>query len=219
MDIIIAIIVVVWVIYADKKRKAKKAQENAGMNRQSVGRVNWQSAVGMNRQSVGRINQPGQAGNMLHNAADVMEKSMSQTQRELKERLQKKYGSVAQQGRAVSQSNMQRGAGIPQPDTQRGAGNPQSNVQNRRMQQPEEENSIISRAAANVQEEAVYELRFEQMEETVVDSLDLALIESSPLMQQISDLMITGYTGELSFGRDFVAEGVEMLNRCEMMEF
>lgn len=197
MDIIIAIIVVVWIIYADKKRKAKKAQENAGMNRQSVGRVNRQSAVGMNRQSVGRINQPGQAGNMLHNAADVMEKSMSQTQRELKERLQKKYGSVAQQGRAVSQSN----------------------VQNRRMQQPEEENSILSRAAANVQEEAVDELRFEQMEETVVDSLDLALIESSPLMQQISDLMITGYTGELSFGRDFVAEGVEMLNRCEMMEF
>lgn len=87
------------------------------------------------------------------------------------------------------------------------------------MQQPEEENSILSRAAANVQEEAVDELRFEQMEETVVDSLDLALIESSPLMQQISDLMITGYTGELSFGRDFVAEGVEMLNRCEMMEF
>lgn len=197
MDIIIAIIVVVWIIYADKKRKAKKAQENAGMNRQSVGKVNRQSAVGMNRQSVGRINQPGQAGNMLHNAADVMEKSMSQTQRELKERLQKKYGSVAQQGRAVSQSN----------------------VQNRRMQQPEEENSILSRAAANVQEEAVDELRFEQREETVVDSLDLALIESSPLMQQISDLMITGYTGELSFGRDFVAEGVEMLNRCEMMEF
>lgn len=143
MDIIIAIIVVVWIIYADKKRKAKKAQENAGMNRQSVGKVNRQSAAGIT----------------------------------------------------------------------------QSNVQNRRMQQPEEENSILSRAAANVQEEAVDELRFEQMEETVVDSLDLALIESSPLMQQISDLMITGYTGELSFGRDFVAEGVEMLNRCEMMEF
>ena len=36
------------------------------------------------------------------------------------------------------------------------------------------------------------------------------------LMDQGNDLMIMGYQANLSFERDFVAEGVEMLNRFEL---
>lgn len=201
MDIIIVIIVVVWVIFAEKKKKTRKVQK-------STGTIMQQNTGKRNRQSVDRQSQPGQTGDTIQSAANAMQKSMTQTQRELKERLQKKYGNAAQAGRAVPQNHGQRTA----PATQ-------SDVQSTRVQQPARENTILSRAAANVQEEAVDELRFEQTENTAVESLGLATMENSPLMQQISDLMITGYTGELSFGRDFVAEGVEMLNRCEMMEF
>lgn len=198
MDIIIVIIVVVWVIFAEKKKKAQKAQK-------STGTIKQQNTGKRNRQNMDRKSQP---GNTLQDAANVMQKSMTQTQRELKERLQKKYGNAAQAGRTVPQKNGQRTAPAPQSD-----------VQSTRVQQPAQENTILSRVAANVQEDAVDELRFEQTENIAVESLGLATMENSPLMQQISDLMITGYTGELSFGRDFVAEGVEMLNRCEMMEF
>lgn len=36
------------------------------------------------------------------------------------------------------------------------------------------------------------------------------------LMQEVWDLMIKGYDGELTFTRDFVAEGIEMLNQIQM---
>lgn len=36
------------------------------------------------------------------------------------------------------------------------------------------------------------------------------------LMQEINDLMVKGYDGEMTFSRDFVAEGIEMLNRIQM---
>ena len=40
--------------------------------------------------------------------------------------------------------------------------------------------------------------------------------EECSLMDQVNDLMIMGYQANLSFERDFVAEGVEMLNRFEL---
>ncbi len=41
---------------------------------------------------------------------------------------------------------------------------------------------------------------------------------SSELMQQVSDLMITGYQADLRFERDFIGEGAELLNRYEMLQ-
>lgn len=37
--------------------------------------------------------------------------------------------------------------------------------------------------------------------------------EESDIIKRVNDLMITGYSGEMNFDRDFIAEGVEMLNR------
>lgn len=38
----------------------------------------------------------------------------------------------------------------------------------------------------------------------------------SELMKQVEDLMITGYNGKLTYERDFVSEGIEMLNSFEV---
>ena len=35
-------------------------------------------------------------------------------------------------------------------------------------------------------------------------------------MKQVEDLMITGYNGKLTYERDFVSEGIEMLNSFEV---
>lgn len=34
----------------------------------------------------------------------------------------------------------------------------------------------------------------------------------SDILKRVNDLMVTGYSGEMKFERDFIAEGVEMLN-------
>lgn len=37
--------------------------------------------------------------------------------------------------------------------------------------------------------------------------------EESDIIKKVNDLIVTGYCGDMSFDRDFIAEGVEMLNR------
>ena len=37
--------------------------------------------------------------------------------------------------------------------------------------------------------------------------------EESDIIKKVNDLIVTGYSGNLSFDRDFIAEGIDMLNR------
>lgn len=37
--------------------------------------------------------------------------------------------------------------------------------------------------------------------------------EESDIIKRVNDLIVTGYTGDMKFDRDFIAEGVDMLNR------
>lgn len=39
--------------------------------------------------------------------------------------------------------------------------------------------------------------------------------EDCDIMKKLNDLMIMGYSGDLEFGRDFIAEGVDMLNNYQ----
>ena len=41
-------------------------------------------------------------------------------------------------------------------------------------------------------------------------------IPQSDNMKKVQELMVTGFSGNLNFERDFVAEGIEMLNRFEL---
>lgn len=86
------------------------------------------------------------------------------------------------------------------------------------------QSDIMSRAFANVKENEVDELEKNQstapineITENVHNMMGITdIANSSDLMAQINDLMIMGYQANLSFERDFVAEGVDMLNSYEM---
>ncbi|MDY5884081.1 MAG: hypothetical protein SPJ65_12295 [Roseburia sp.] len=64
------------------------------------------------------------------------------------------------------------------------------------LKQQEQENSILERANLNLQE---YEGDVE-----------------SDMLSQVNDRIVTGYSGEMEFERDFIAEGIEMLNSFQV---
>lgn len=128
--------------------------------------------------------------------------AMSQKQKELKERLQQKYPGTARGG--VQQSrNLQSYPGQPyqarqtapvqsvQPhqawQTEQGRG-----AQN--VQQAVKPGDIVSRAAENVR------------------GNDADLLEKEDFLANVETLMITGYQAKLTYERDFLSEGMDLLN-------
>lgn len=90
-------------------------------------------------------------------------------------------------------------------------------------QRPVAKGDILSRAAANTSEHNVDELELRASEETlncVANIHNLMCIadssEESCLMKELNDLMLMGYQADLSFERDFLSEGIDMLNRYEI---
>ena len=78
--------------------------------------------------------------------------------------------------------------------------------------------TILNRADSNVNENQTDELREQFYEKTGEPPKKVhgECEDECSLMDQVNDLMIMGYQANLSFERDFVAEGVEMLNRFEL---
>ena len=64
------------------------------------------------------------------------------------------------------------------------------------LKQKEQENSILERANLNLQE---YE-----------DDVE------SDMLSQVNDRIVMGYSGEMEFERDFIAEGIKMLNSFQV---
>ena len=86
----------------------------------------------------------------------------------------------------------------------------------RRPQPKQAENDILKRAAENVNENDVDELDQQMMAgaHELVNAIDID--STSELMHEVEDLMIMGYQANLPFERDFIAEGVAMLNGYEL---
>ena len=86
----------------------------------------------------------------------------------------------------------------------------------RRPQPKQAENDILKRAAANVSENDTDELEQQMMAgaHDLVNAIDID--SASELMHEVEDLMIMGYQANLPFERDFVAEGVAILNNYEL---
>lgn len=84
---------------------------------------------------------------------------------------------------------------------------------------PKEEN-IVSRAADNVQENDtdILRMQMDAAREEDYGSGIAGIRMESPLMKEVEDLMIKGYDGELTYVRDFVAEGIALLNSYELQE-
>lgn len=86
----------------------------------------------------------------------------------------------------------------------------------RRPQPKQAEKDILKRAAENVNENDVDELEQQMMAgaHELVNAIDID--STSELMHEVEDLMIMGYQANLPFERDFIAEGVAMLNGYEL---
>ena len=86
----------------------------------------------------------------------------------------------------------------------------------RRPQLNQAENDILKRAAENVNENDVDELEQQMMAgaHELVNAIDID--SASELMHEVEDRMIMGYQANLPFERDFIAEGVAMLNGYEL---
>ena len=74
-----------------------------------------------------------------------------------------------------------------------------------------ERTDVESKSGANAIMEAAKERALEAQLDNAADS-------RYDLMQQVSDLMIMGPQYEMEFQRDFLAEGMDMLNRCQLGE-
>lgn len=86
----------------------------------------------------------------------------------------------------------------------------------RRPQPNQAENDILKRATENVSENDGDELEQQMMAgaHELVNAIDID--SASELMHEVEDLIIMGYQANLPFERDFIAEGVAMLNGYEL---
>ena len=86
----------------------------------------------------------------------------------------------------------------------------------RRPQPNQAENDRLKRATENVSENDGDELEQQMMAgaHELVNAIDID--SASELMHEVEDLMIMGYQANLPFERDFIAEGVAMLNGYEL---
>ena len=86
------------------------------------------------------------------------------------------------------------------------APDPQTNRQQAQQQ-------LKNRLAEKYQSAAAEEMSAMEVIEPMEFTYD---IPQSDNMKKVQELMVTGFSGNLNFERDFVAEGIEMLNRFEL---
>ena len=80
--------------------------------------------------------------------------------------------------------------------------------------------NIVNRAADNVLENDadILRMQMDAVREDNYGSSIAGIQMESPLMKEVEDLMIKGYSGGLTNPRDFVAEGIALLNSYELQE-
>lgn len=158
-------------------------------------------------QSVKQSNNQNRRGNnpaMGRPPQQIYRPQMNQPQRTYQQTMnqpQRAYQQApAQPQRAYQQAPVQ-----PHPMYQQ-APDPQMNRQQAQQQ-------LKNRLAEKYQSAAAEEMSAMEAIEPMEFTYD---IPQSDNMKKVQELMVTGFSGNLNFERDFVAEGIEMLNRFEL---
>lgn len=158
-------------------------------------------------QSVKQSNNQNRRGNnpaMGRPPQQIYRPQMNQPQRTYQQTMnqpQRAYQQApAQPQRAYQQAPVQ-----PHPMYQQ-APDPQMNRQQAQQQ-------LKNRLAEKYQSAAAEEMFAMEVIEPMEFTYD---IPQSDNMKKVQELMVTGFSGNLNFERDFVAEGIEMLNRFEL---
>lgn len=196
-------IIIVIIIVAKLKQAGIGENSNKNRNRVKPSQNVYRQTVSMPKRPVN-----GQTVNMAQRTANGQTVNMPnrpaneqtyyerrESQEALKSRLQQKYTtkSAQQMSGMVGKSSGEQAV----PESMQMS----RNVQRASQTVIQDEKDILHRATKNVAE-------FEQED----------MLEKTDFMKQVDDLMIMGYTGKLSFERDFVAEGVDMLNQFEFLQ-
>ena len=158
-------------------------------------------------QSVKQSNNQNRRGNnpaMGRPPQQIYRPQMNQPQRTYQQTMnqpQRAYQQApAQPQRAYQQAPVQ-----PHPMYQQ-APDPQMNRQQAQQQ-------LKNRLAEKYQSAAAEEMSAMEVIEPMEFTYD---IPQSDNMKKVQELVVTGFSGNLNFERDFVAEGIEMLNRFEL---
>lgn len=158
-------------------------------------------------QSVKQSNNQNRRGNnpaMGRPPQQIYRPQMNQPQRTYQQTMnqpQRAYQQApAQPQRAYQQAPVQ-----PHPMYQQ-APDPQMNRQQAQQQ-------LKNRLAEKYQSAAAEEMSAMEVIEPMEFTYD---IPQSDNMKKVQELMVTGFSSNLNFERDFVAEGIEMLNRFEL---
>ena len=230
--VVIWIMIIAIVIYQQVQKQNRDAQQgyrpvgNAGGTAQNYGMQRQQQGYRPVGTGSGGRPQPGTDRGYQASAGQ------GDSQQELKNRLQQRYGSPSAGNRQRygqpagngQGADRQRGGNPPAGNKQRYGrpGNRTGGAQNAGGQRAQSD--ILSRAAANVRENETDELELLMnaaggFAGGLADYGSLTgmtdLRESGELMREVADLMIMGYQVRPVSTRDFVAEGVEMLGKYE----
>lgn len=158
-------------------------------------------------QSVKQSNNQNRRGNnpaMGRPPQQIYRPQMNQPQRTYQQTMNQPQRAY-QQAPAQPQRTYQQAPVQPHPMYQQ-APDPQMNRQQAQQQ-------LKNRLAEKYQSAAAEEMSAMEVIEPMEFTYD---IPQSDNMKKVQELMVTGFSGNLNFERDFVAEGIEMLNRFEL---
>ena len=88
----------------------------------------------------------------------------------------------------------------------------------RQIAQPRKVQPIQPVRLQEKQSERLQEYRVMQCDAVLMGIGMTAAKETSEAMRQVNDLMIMGYQPQMTFERDFIGEGISMLNRYETLQ-
>lgn len=154
-------------------------------------------------QSVKQSNNQNRRGNnpaMGRPPQQIYRPQMNQTQRT--------YQQVPNQQHTYQQTMNQ-----PQRAYQQAPVQPHPMYQQAPDPQMNRQQQLKNRLAEKYQSAAAEEMSAMEVIEPMEFTYD---IPQSDNMKKVQELMVTGFSGNLNFERDFVAEGIEMLNRFEL---
>lgn len=181
------IVFIIIIIYVALSQSVKQSNnQNRRGNNPAMGRPPQQ----MYRP---QMNQPQRTYQQMPNQQHTYQQTMNQPQRAYQQ-------APVQPQRAYQQAPAQ-----PQRAYQQ-APDPQMNRQQAQQQ-------LKNRLAEKYQSAAAEEMSAMEVIEPMEFTYD---IPQSDNMKKVQELMVTGFSGNLNFERDFVAEGIEMLNRFEL---
>lgn len=158
-------------------------------------------------QSVKQSNNQNRRGNnpaMGRPPQQIYRPQMNQPQRTYQQTMNQPQRAY-QQAPVQPQRAYQQAPAQPHPMYQQ-APDPQMNRQQAQQQ-------LKNRLAEKYQSAAAEEMSAMEVIEPMEFTYD---IPQSDNMKKVQELMVTGFSGNLNFERDFVAEGIEMLNRFEL---